>query len=167
MRIWFGLPKKSASAVPRLSASEPSWPYGQLDRPHASVNIRPMPHAGRFIAIVDDDPAVLRALKRLLHARSYRAETYDSASGFLASLRDWFPKCLIVDHQMPEMTGLELQRHLTRNGIEIPTIIITAYDEMGMRERCRSAGAVAFLPKPLQESALLAAIDDAMESCAR
>lgn len=121
-----------------------------------------MPHAGQFIAIVDDDPAVLRALKRLLHARSYDAQTYDTPNGFLASLRDWLPRCLIVDQQMPEMTGLELKIHLTRCGIQIPTIIITAHDEIGMRERCRSAGVIAFLPKPLQENALLAAIDDAI-----
>ena len=122
---------------------------------------RPMPQVERFIAIVDDDPAVLRALKRLLCARAYRAETYESAGRFLASLRELLPECLIVDQQMPEMTGLDLQKHLARSGIQIPTIIVTAYDEVGIRERCRSAGAVAFLSKPLQESALLAAIDEA------
>ena len=120
-----------------------------------------MTHVGQFIAIVDDDPAVLRALKRLLSARSYCAETYESAGQFLASLRDRLPECLIVDQQMPEMTGLELQRRLTQSGIEIPTIVITAYDESGMRERCKSAGAIALLAKPLQENALLAAIADA------
>lgn len=122
---------------------------------------RPMLHAERFIAIVDDDPAVLRALKRLLCARAYRAETYESAGRFLASLRDLLPECLIVDQQMPEMTGLDLQKHLARSGIRIPTIIVTAHDEAGIRERCRSAGAVVFLSKPLEESALLAAIDEA------
>jgi len=122
---------------------------------------RRMTHVGQFIAIVDDDPAVLRALKRLLSARSYCAETYESAGQFLASLRDRLPECLIVDQQMPEMTGLELQRRLTQSGIEIPTIVITAYDESGMRERCKSAGAIALLAKPLQENALLAAIADA------
>jgi FixJ family two-component response regulator len=116
---------------------------------------------GQFIAIIDDDPAVLKALKRLLCARSYQAETYDSAETFLASLPDSLPACLIVDLQMPIMTGLELQKHLRRSGIEIPVIIITAHDEAGTRERCRSAGAVTLLSKPLQESVLLAAIDDA------
>ncbi len=71
------------------------------------------------------------------------------------------PTCLIVDLQMPDMTGLELQLHLTRHGIQIPTIIITAHNEAGARERCESAGASAFLSKPLQDTALLAAIDDA------
>jgi two-component system response regulator FixJ len=49
---------------------------------------------------------------------------------------------------MPEMTGLELQQNLVRNGVLIPTIIITAHDEPGMRERCKAAGAIAFLTKP-------------------
>jgi FixJ family two-component response regulator len=120
-----------------------------------------MGDGGQVIAIVDDDPSVLRALKRLLNAHSYRAETYESARQFLSSLAGGLPQCLIVDLQMPEMTGLELQKHLTQNGIRIPTIIITAHDEAGARERCESAGAIAFLPKPLRDTALIAAIDAA------
>ena len=119
---------------------------------------------GQTIAIVDDDPAVLKALKRLLSARSYHAETYESARQFLASLPGGLPQCLIVDLQMPEMTGLELQKHLAQSGIEIPTIVITAHDEAGARERCKSAGAVAFLLKPLHDITLIAAIDDARRS---
>jgi FixJ family two-component response regulator len=123
-----------------------------------------MPHPGQLIAIVDDDPAVLRALKRLLSARSYRAETYESGRQFLASLPHGLPECLIVDLQMPDMTGLELQKHLIQSGFDIPTIIVTAHDEAGARERCTSAGAVAFLLKPLHDTALIAAIDAARRS---
>jgi FixJ family two-component response regulator len=137
---------------------------GQLDALAQAIDICSMAHAGQTIAIVDDDPAVLRALKRLLHARSYRAETYESARQFLASLPEGLPECLIVDLQMPEMTGLELQKHLAQSGIAIPTIVITAHDETGARERCRSAGAIAFLLKPLHDTALIAAIDDARRS---
>ena len=68
---------------------------------------------------------------------------------------------MIVDLQMPEMSGLELLQHLNRNGVFVPTIVITAYNEIGVRERCESAGAVAFLSKPLQDSSLFAAIDNA------
>jgi FixJ family two-component response regulator len=120
-----------------------------------------MAPSSQTIAIVDDDAAVLKALKRLLNARSYHAETYQSARQFLASLPDGLPQCLIVDLQMPDMTGLELQKHLTQSGIAIPTIVITAHDEAGTRERCKLAGAVAFLLKPLHDTALIAAIDDA------
>jgi FixJ family two-component response regulator len=125
--------------------------------------VRDMAKSAQMIAIVDDDPSVLRALKRLLNARSLHAETYESAHQFLASLPQGLPECLVVDLQMPEMTGLELQHHLMRSGIRIPTIVITAHDETGARERCESAGAIAFLAKPLQDTSLLAAIDAARQ----
>lgn len=114
-----------------------------------------------WIAVVDDDPSVLKALVRLLHARALRARTFGSAREFLATLPEGLPICLIVDLQMPEMGGLELLQHLTRSGIQIPTIVITAYNEIGVRERCESAGAVAFLSKPMQDNSLFAAINNA------
>jgi FixJ family two-component response regulator len=120
-----------------------------------------MAQASPWIAIVDDDPSVLRALARLLRARGIEARMYTSAREFLTALPDGLPECLIVDLQMPDMTGLELQRHLTRTGIVIPTIVITAHNEAGARERCESAGAAAFLSKPLQDTSLLAAIERA------
>jgi FixJ family two-component response regulator len=113
------------------------------------------------IAIVDDDPSVLKALARLLRARAFEVSTYTSAREFLGALHEGLPECLIVDLQMPDMTGLELQRHLTRSGLRIPTIVITAHNEAGARERCESAGVAAFLSKPLQDTSLLAAIERA------
>jgi FixJ family two-component response regulator len=123
-----------------------------------------MAQASPWIAIVDDDPSVLKGLARLLRARAFEVKTYTSARDFLAGLPEGLPECLIVDLQMPEMTGLELHRHLTRSGVQIPTIVITAHNEAGARERCESAGAAAFLSKPLQDTSLLAAIDDARGS---
>jgi FixJ family two-component response regulator len=122
-----------------------------------------MTQASPWIAIVDDDPSVLKALARLLHTRAVETRTFTSARDFLAALSDGHPECLIVDLQMPEMTGLELQRHLTRNGIQIPTIVITAHNEADMRELCESAGAASFLLKPLQDTSLLAAINAARD----
>jgi FixJ family two-component response regulator len=110
---------------------------------------------------VDDDPSVLKALARLLRTRAFEARTYNSAREFLKALHQGLPECLIVDLQMPDMTGLELQRHLVRSGLRIPTIVITAHNEAGARERCEQAGVAAFLSKPLQDTSLLAAIDDA------
>jgi FixJ family two-component response regulator len=123
-----------------------------------------MAQALPWIAIVDDDPSVLKALARLLRARALEVRTYTSARDFLTALPEGLPECLIVDLQMPEMTGLELQRHLTRSGVQIPTIVITAHNEAGARERCESAGAAAFLSKPLQDTSLLAAIKSATGS---
>jgi FixJ family two-component response regulator len=115
----------------------------------------------RWIAIVDDDPSVLKALSRLLRTRAIHAKAYASAQEFLAALPDGLPECLVVDLQMPEMTGLDLLQHLSRRGIRIPTIIITAHGDSGVRERCEAAGAVAFLSKPVQDTSLFAAIDEA------
>jgi FixJ family two-component response regulator len=112
-----------------------------------------------WIAVVDDDPAVLKALSRLLRSHAFRARTYGSGQEFLSALPAGLPDCLIVDLQMPEMNGLELQQHLASNGIKIPTILITAYDDVALRDQ---AGLVASLRKPLQEKALFDAIDKAV-----
>jgi FixJ family two-component response regulator len=124
-----------------------------------------------WIAIVDDDPSVLKALARLLRTRAVDARTYASAQDFIASLPDGatdeLPECLIVDLQMPEMNGLELQRYLNRAGIRIPTIVITAHREADMRELCEAAGAETYLLKPLQDTSLLSAIDDVRTKTAR
>jgi FixJ family two-component response regulator len=116
------------------------------------------------VAIVDDDASVRKALSLLLNASSFEVDTYGSAVEFLQSLRTGIPQCLIVDLQMPEMTGLELQYQLVRGGFNIPTIVITAHNEFGAQERCQSAGAKAYLLKPIQEDTLIAAIKAATVS---
>ena len=110
---------------------------------------------------MDDDPSVLKALARLLRTRALHARTFGSAQEFIEALPDGLPECLIVDLQMPEMNGLELQQHLTRRDLQIPTIVITAHGDIAARERCETAGAIAFLSKPLQDASLFAAIDAA------
>ena len=108
-----------------------------------------MAETSPWIAIVDDDPAVLRALSRLLRSRAFLVTTYGSGQEFLAALPDGLPECLIVDFQMPEMNGMELHQHLISNGIAIPTILITAhamlrYTHPGRRYDCsQTAKAVA------------------------
>jgi FixJ family two-component response regulator len=117
--------------------------------------------ASPWIAVVDDDPSVLRALRRLLRTRAFHPKTFGSAREFLAALAGGVPECLIVDLQMPEMSGLELHQHLTKGGFEIPTIIITAHDDSDVRRRCEAAGTAAYLLKPLHDTAFFAAIDKA------
>ena len=136
---------------------------GQLDERPLQPNSLSMAETSGWIAVVDDDPSVLKALGRLLRSRALHAKTYGSGREFLAALPDGLPQCLIVDLQMPEMSGVELQQHLTHSGIHIPTIVITAHGDAGTRERCEAAGAVAFLQKPLQGAALFAAISRAIE----
>lgn len=118
-----------------------------------------MTEATSWIAVVDDDPAVLKALSRLLRSHAYRARTYGSGREFLAALPAERPECLILDMQMSEMNGLELWQHLIRSGLPIPTIVITASGDAGTRERCEAAGAAAYLLKPVQDTALFVAID--------
>jgi len=136
----------------------------QLDGRHDKFNIWAMAKNFRSIAIVDDDPSVVKALARLLGTRSFATKTFLSAPQFLASLAEGLPDCLIADLQMPEMTGLELQLNLARRGVQIPTIIISAHDEDGMRARCKSAGAISYLAKPVNDTSLFAAIDAACGS---
>jgi FixJ family two-component response regulator len=123
-----------------------------------------MPQTSKVIAIVDDDASVLKALARLLSTRSFAARTFQSPKQFLASLAESRPDYLILDLQMPEMNGLELQHNLNNRGILIPTIIITAHDDAGTRERCKSAGAIAYLPKPVHDASLFDAIEAARRS---
>ena len=118
--------------------------------------------ADRWIAIVDDDPSVLKALARQLRSRALRVRTFESARRFLAALDESWPSCLILDLQMPEMTGIELQQHMRSNRIDIPVIIFTAHDDANARSRCEALGPVAFLTKPLQSEELFAAIEAAV-----
>ncbi len=115
-----------------------------------------------FVAIVDDDRAVRKALSRLLAASAIPAQCYGSAREFLDSLAAGDPECLIVDLQMPEMTGLELQGELCRLGARFPIIVITAHNESGLRERCLAAGAATYLVKPLDARELIASINMAL-----
>jgi FixJ family two-component response regulator len=123
-----------------------------------------MADASPKIAVVDDDPAVLKALSRLLRSRSFRARTYESGLEFLAALQMDVPECLIVDLQMPEMNGVELHQQLVRNRINIPTILITAHGDAVSHSD--DGGFVARLRKPLQEEILFDAIERAV-GCSR
>lgn len=117
-----------------------------------------MDKASVRVAIVDDDPSVRRALERLLRASGYQASTFDGGLAFLAVARSLAPACVVVDFQMPGMSGLELHETLRAAGISIPTIVITAHDEGDYRQRCADAGVAAYLPKPLEREVVLSAI---------
>jgi FixJ family two-component response regulator len=113
------------------------------------------------VAVVDDDTSVCKALARLLRANGLTVDVYGSARAFLDGLHRHVPECLVVDLHMPEMTGLELQQHLTVGGFHIPVIVVTAHDAAGTRERCMAQGASAYLVKPLREESLLQSISAA------
>ncbi len=103
-------------------------------------------------------------MKRLLHSFGMEAKTFDSAREFLElleALPSFKPDCVVLDVQMPGMTGLELQRRLVRT--RLPLIFITAYDEAGIRERAMAAGAIAFLCKPFNDELFMGTLREALE----
>jgi len=110
------------------------------------------------IAIVDDDESVRKALKRLLRAANLDADTFASGRDFLDSLAAQLPDCIVLDLHMPGMNGLDIQQHLARSGQRMPIVIITGHDEPLARAQCLSAGAAAYLRKPIDDEALLDAI---------
>jgi FixJ family two-component response regulator len=110
------------------------------------------------IAVVDDEQSVRTSLRRLLSAFDLDAEMFASGQEFLDSLPDRSPDCLVLDLQMPGLSGLEVQRRLAADGVRVPTIIITADDAPETRERCLSAGTDAYLCKPFDDRTLLAIV---------
>jgi FixJ family two-component response regulator len=116
------------------------------------------------IFIVDDDDSVRRSLKRLLRSVGYRVEVFASARDFLD--HGYTDKCLLVlDKQMPEMDGIELQRMLIATGNKIPVIFITAHHDDDSREVAIDSGAIAYLEKPFDDQMLLDAIDGWCTTC--
>ena len=113
------------------------------------------------IFIVDDDPDVRRALKRLLTIVKFRVETFATAEEFLSSGHSWSPGVLILDLRLPGMNGTNLQKALADAGSTLPIIFMTAYEDVGVRQEVMDRGAAAFLQKPVDEQTLLAAIQKA------
>jgi FixJ family two-component response regulator len=116
-----------------------------------------------LVAVVDDDASFLRSVGRLLRASGYGVETFGSAREFLASLGAKTPRCLVLDVQMPEMTGLELQDHLAAQGSCLPIIFLTAYDSPQTRAHAHRGGSFGLLLKPFDKDALLRAIGEAVK----
>jgi len=110
------------------------------------------------VAVVDDDNSVRKAISRLLRSAGFEARPFGSGVEFLESLSQDIPDCAIVDVHMPNMNGLEVQDRITASGFHVPVIFITAHDVPGVRERAITAGAVAYLTKPLAEEILLDSI---------
>ncbi|WP_244491274.1 response regulator [Bosea sp. Root381] len=113
---------------------------------------------------MDDDPSVLKSLSRALRIRAYETRTFASAREFLASLPRGSPACLILDVQMPGMTGLELHHQMVEAGFHIPTIVITAHSDVKVRETSETTDVVAVLSKPLRNATLFDAVAIALGS---
>jgi FixJ family two-component response regulator len=115
-----------------------------------------------LISIVDDDELIRDAATGLIKSLGYNAVAFASAEDFLSSRQLLQTACLIADINMPEMSGLDLHRELSASGKPIPTVLITAYPDDGVRKRALSAGVIGYLTKPFEEDDLLACVRSAL-----
>ena len=115
------------------------------------------------VIVIDDDPAIRRAIDRLLRSVGLRVELFESAREFLQSERPDAPSCIVLDIRLPGQSGLNLQRDLAAAAIRTPIIFITAHGDIPMSVRAMKAGAMEFLTKPFHDQDLLDAIDVALE----
>jgi FixJ family two-component response regulator len=118
-----------------------------------------------MVFVIDDDVSVRESLQSMLFSTGRHVETFTSAHEFLERERPRVPSCLVLDVNLPDLNGLELQRRIVASGVvgSIPIVFITGFGDVRTSVRAMKAGAVEFLQKPLDEDALLVAIEDALE----
>jgi FixJ family two-component response regulator len=116
-----------------------------------------------IVFVVDDDPLFRRSTERLIRTAGLNVQPFTSAREFLKNPRPDGPACLVLDVRMPGLSGMDLQRELTKSGIHIPIIFITGHGDIPMSVRAMKAGAVEFLTKPFRSCNLLDAIRAAIE----
>jgi len=116
-----------------------------------------------MVFVVDDDPSVRRAIKRLVESVGLRVELFGSVLEFRSTSHPDVASCLVLDIRLPGISGLDFQRELLKTHNEIPMIFITAHADIPMTVRAMKAGAVEFLTKPFRDQDLLDAIQVALE----
>ena len=116
-----------------------------------------------FVHIIDDDEAVRDSLAFLLEAADLKVRTYDSAVRFLAEAGPLNSGCLITDIRMPEMTGLDLVRHLNERGSNLPVIVMTGHGDVPLAVEAMRAGVLDFIEKPFSDEVILSALRRALD----
>jgi FixJ family two-component response regulator len=122
-----------------------------------------MAKADQVVFVIDDDPAIRAAIKRLLEAVGLRVQTFATGHEFFSSELPDVPACMVLDVRLPGRSGLDLQREMAEKGIRIPVIFITGHGDIPMSVQAMKAGAVEFLTKPFRDQELLDAISQAIE----
>jgi FixJ family two-component response regulator len=122
-----------------------------------------MSHATPIVFVVDDDVSVRESLELLIRSEGWQPETFASAQEFLARPRVLVPSCLVLDVSLPGLNGLDLQKRIAADRIDMPIIFITGYGDVPMTVKAMKAGAVEFLTKPFGDDVLLSAIRNAIE----
>lgn len=116
-----------------------------------------------IIYIVDDDDGMRRALTVLMTTVGYTPVAFDKPSEFLAKYNPSQPSCLVLDVRMPEISGLEVQQHLNRNGSMLPVILVSGHGDIPMAVQAMKDGAFDFLQKPFRDQDLLDRINGALK----
>jgi FixJ family two-component response regulator len=119
--------------------------------------------AAPIVFVVDDDISVRESLESLIRTEGWQPETFASAQDFLARPRVFVPSCLVLDVSLPGLNGLDLQKRVAIERIDMPIIFITGYGDVPMTVQAMKAGAVEFLTKPFGDNVLLSAIRNALE----
>jgi FixJ family two-component response regulator len=122
-----------------------------------------MQHATPTVFVVDDDISVRKSLELLIDSAGWQPATFGSAQEFLHHPRPVSPSCLILDVSLPDLNGLELQKCVAPDRIDMPIIFISGYGDVPMTVRAMKAGAVEFLTKPFRDDVLLDAIRTAID----
>jgi DNA-binding NtrC family response regulator len=117
-----------------------------------------------FVYVVDDDASVREGVARLIRSAGVMTQTFASGEEFLATARPKKPGCLVLDVNLPGLTGLDLQQEMAKSGVELPIIFLTGHGDIPMTVRALKAGAVNFLTKPFDDQDLLNAIDQCLTS---
>jgi len=118
---------------------------------------------GGIVYLLDDEPEMVKALTRLLRARRFEVRGYTSVRAFLDAFHPESTACLVLDVAMPEIDGLELQRHLTHQGILLPIIFLSGHGDIPTSVRAIKAGATDFLTKPVDAAVLVGAVRTALQ----
>jgi FixJ family two-component response regulator len=122
-----------------------------------------MSHATPIVFVVNDDVSVRESLELLIRSAGWQPETFASAQEFLARPPVFAPSCLVLDVNLPDLNGLDLQKRVAADRIDMPIIFITGYGDVPMTVQAMKAGAVEFLTKPFGDDVLLSAIRLAIE----
>ena len=112
----------------------------------------------RTVHLVDDEDSIRKSAGFMLKTSGFAVQTYASGIAFLKAVKTAEPGCILLDVRMPGMDGLEVQEVLAERGITMPVIVLTGHGDVGIAVRVMKAGAVDFLEKPFEKSALLASI---------
>ncbi|NLH75357.1 MAG: response regulator [Verrucomicrobia bacterium] len=118
--------------------------------------------AQQTVGVLDDEPEMRKALRRLLTSRGFRVEEYEQGADLLDALDSHPLDCLLLDLHMEGINGFDVLETFLARQIQVPVIVITAHDEPGTAEQVRGLGAFAYLKKPIDCEALLAAISAAL-----